>query len=173
MAIIEVGKIEIEPFKLDTILKLRLKEILNDHAVFHLYARLEKEQADTPLGLISNTTQIKFKGDGEIIFSGVARNIDITCVEDVSYLRIIAVSNTILIDVEKKNRSFQDAAQKYREIVEEVTGEKGSSVTFGDSEAAGKTVDNIILQYAETDWAFVLRALYHRFRVSTIPAYFS
>lgn len=161
MAVIDVGQIEIEPFKLDTVLELHLKENLNEHATFYLLAMLDKEEEIAPLDTVSETTPVKFKGDNEVIFNGVIKNIDITHVGEVYYLRVIAVSNTILIDIEKKSRSFQDAAQKYRDIIDEVTSDKGSSVTFGDSKAADKTVENIILQYSETDWAFSKRLASH------------
>lgn len=161
MAVIEDGKIEVEPFTLDSVLELHVNETLNDHAVFYLLARLEKEQQGKPLDAVSDETKIKFKSGGELIFSGVTKNINIICVDQVYYLRIIAVSNTALIDVEKKRRSFQDSDMKYRVIVDKITEEKGSEITYGDAKAADKTVENIVLQYDETDWAFAKRLASH------------
>jgi hypothetical protein len=161
MAVIEAGKIEIEPFNINAVLELHMIEALNEHAKLYVLARLENEQEDKPIGSVSDKTQIKFKSGGTTIFSGVPKNIDIACIDRIYYLRLYAVSNTVLLDVEKKSRSFQDAAQKYSAIVQEVTADKQSTVTFGDPEAAGRTVENIILQYKETDWTFAKRLASH------------
>jgi len=157
----EVGKLNIEPFTLEAVMEIHIKEILNDHAVFYLLARLEEDQEDDPIFDISNETSIKLTSDGTVLFIGVIKNINITCVDSVYYLRVAAVSNTIKIDVETKRRSFQDAGMKYRSIVEKITKSKSSSVTFGDSKAADKTVENILLQYDETDWMFSKRLASH------------
>jgi len=151
------GKIEVEPFVLDTVLELRVKETLNEHATFYLLARLEKEQAEKPLKDVGNETKIKFKSDGSVIFSGITKNISITCIDEVYYLRVLAVSHTARLDVAKKRRSFQDDDMSYRQIIEKVTKEKGSRVTFGNDPAANDTVYKIILQYEETDWEFCKR----------------
>ncbi|MCL2815996.1 MAG: DUF2345 domain-containing protein [Oscillospiraceae bacterium] len=161
MAVIEVGKLKIEPFILEAVLEIHIKEILNDHAVFYLLARLKDDQQSKPLNDISNGTNVKFTSDGKIIFIGVIKNINITCIDYVYYLRVAAVSNTAMIDVETKRRSFQDAGMKYRTIVEKITKSGGSRVTFGNSKAADKTVDNILLQYDETDWMFSKRLASH------------
>jgi len=161
MALINDGKIEIEPFTLDAVLELQMREALNEHAVLYLLARLEKDQYDKPLNAVANETQIKFKSDGKLIFTGVAKSVNIICEDEVYYLKVAAVSNTALIDVEKKRRSFQDAEMKYRTIVEKITKWKKSGVTFGDSKAADKTVENIVLQYDETDWEFSKRLASH------------
>ena len=161
MAVMEVGKLNIEPFTLEAVMEIHIKEILNDHAVFYLLARLEEDQEDDPIFDISNETSIKLTSDGTVLFIGVIKNINITCVDSVYYLRVAAVSNTIKIDVETKRRSFQDAGMKYRSIVEKITKSGGSRVTFGDSKAADKTVENILLQYDETDWMFSKRLASH------------
>jgi len=161
MAVINHEKMEIEPFILDSVLEIQIQETLNEHTTFYLLARLEKDQRDKPVSAVAEGTKIKFKSDGNVIFSGVAKSINVVCVDEVYYLRAAAVSNTVLIDVEKKRRSFQDGDMKYRSIVGTITKSKKSAVTFGDEKAANKTIENIVLQYDETDWEFSKRLASH------------
>jgi len=160
------GTIEVEPFKINAIQEIHIKETLNEHAKFYLRARLEKEEYKNLLDSVGSETKIKFKRKDEnnqeqIIFSGLTKDIIMTAKDSVYFLEVNAVSNSLMIDVEKKRRSFQDSEMKYRQIVEKITKAKKSAVTFGDAKAAGKTVENIVLQYDETDWEFSKRLASH------------
>ena len=68
---------------------------------------------------------------------------------------IEAVSGTVLLDMEKRSRVFQESNQTYLGIVSAVTAETGHSacILAGDDRETGGT----LIQYEETDWKFLKR----------------
>ena len=66
-----------------------------------------------------------------------------------------AVSGTVLLDMEKRSRVFQDRRQTYLGIAGAVTAETGHSacILAGDDRETGGT----LIQYGETDWKFLKR----------------
>ncbi|MCL1981932.1 MAG: contractile injection system protein, VgrG/Pvc8 family [Clostridiales bacterium] len=155
---IDVGKINVDPFEFESIQEIKITKKLNEHSTLYVNGIIRDDKRFAPADDTTEGTSIKCENDGQVYFSGVLQNIKITCVDAVYHLEAWAVSNTILLDTVKHKRSFQDNGQDYKSIVEAVIAENGGTATF-NTEAL--TVENIILQYNETDWAFAKRLASH------------
>ena len=158
MTPIDVGRIKILPFEFDSIEELRIDKTLNDHATLYVRGIIRDDYRDSPVKETPHMAAVKCENDGQVYFSGLLQRMKITCVDATYTLEVHAASSTILLDREKHRRSFQDNAQSYKSIVETVIKEKEGSVTFNADELK---VENIILQYDETDWEFAKRLASH------------
>ena len=154
MKLIDVGKMKISPFEFESILEVQIEKELNEHSTLYACGIILDENKFTPVMDKTEGVKIKCENDGQAYFSGVLQNVKITCVDAVYRLEVYAISNTILIDTVKHKRSFQDNSQDYQSIVKSVIADNSGAVTFN---ASATTVDNIILQYNETDWEFAKR----------------
>ena len=158
MKAIDVGKLKILPFEFESIIEMRISKKLNEHDTLYVIGVIRDEKQFAPVSDVTEGTNIICENDGIIYFNGVLQSVKIKCRESVYYLEVYAVSNTVLLDTVKYKRSFQDNSQTYKSIVESVIKSSGASVTYNAPEL---TVENIILQYNETDWEFVKRLASH------------
>ena len=158
MKIIDVGKMKIAPFEFDSLLEVKIEKKLNDHSTLYACGIIKDEKKFTPVTDNNEDVKIRCENDGAPYFSGVLQRVKVTCVDAVYRLEIFAISNTILLDTVKHKRSFQDNAQTYQKIIEEVIAASSGDVTYN---ADAVTVDNIILQYNETDWELAKRLASH------------
>jgi hypothetical protein len=155
---IDVGKITVTPFVFDTITEIKIEKRLNEHSTLYVCGIIKDESKFTPVTSMTEGSNIKCENDGTVYFDGVLQNIDVTCLEGVYHLKVYAVSNTVLLDIVKHKRAFQNNGEDYKSIVEKVIADAGASVTYN---ADPMTVENIILQYNETDWEFAKRLASH------------
>jgi hypothetical protein len=158
MKLIDVGKIIVSPFVFESILEIKIEKRLNEHSTLYVCGIVRDENQFTPVTSMTEGSAVKCENNGLVYFNGVLQSVKITCVDDVHRLEVYAISNTILLDTVKHKRSFQDNAQNYQSIVETVIADAGASVTYN---ASAMTVENIILQYNETDWEFAKRLASH------------
>jgi hypothetical protein len=158
MKLIDVGKIKVSPFEFDSILEIKIKKELNDHSVLYVCGIVKDEKTFDPVKDKTEDVKIKCENDGKVYFSGVLQSVKITCVNAIYRLEAYAISNTIMLDTVKHKRSFQDNGQTYKSIVETVIADKSGAVTY---RADPMKVENIILQYNETDWEFAKRLASH------------
>lgn len=94
------------------------------------------------------------------IFSGLVERVKLVRRDNIDYVEVEVVSGTILMDREKKKRSFQDVNKTYEDIVKEVVSEykDGATIcTVGLEEKIGIP----LIQYNETDWEFLKRISSH------------
>ena len=158
MKAIDVGKLKISPFEFESIIEMRISKRLNEHDTLYAFGVIREENQFAPVSDVTEGTNIICENDGVIYFDGVLQSVKVKCRESVYYLEVYAISNTVLLDTVKYKRSFQDNSQTYESIVESVIKSSGASVTYNASKL---TVDNIILQYDETDWEFMKRLASH------------
>jgi hypothetical protein len=158
MRIIDVGKIKISPFEFESILEVKIEKELNEHSLLYAKGIIKDEKQFTPVTDKTEDVKIKCENNGQVYFSGVLQNVKVTCVNAVYLLEIYAISNTILLDTVKHKRSFQDNSQNYQSIVETIIADPNGSVSYN---ATAMKVENIILQYNETDWEFAKRLASH------------
>jgi hypothetical protein len=155
---IDVGRISITPFEFESILEIRIEKPLNDHATLYVHGIVKDDLEDMPVHDMTESTQVKCENDGQIYFSGVLQSVTTTCIDAVYYLEVFAVSSTILLDTVKHKRSFQDNTESYKSIVEKIIKDNQGTVTFNADEL---NVENILVQYDETDWEFAKRLASH------------
>ena len=156
---IDVKDISVHPFEYVSYKEFKIVKVPNEHATLYVRGFVEDEKQIEPLLNAQGDTKVTFSNGDDIYFEGVLANAEIDCQKGEVYELIVkAIGNTVLLDTEKHNRSFQDNGQTYKEIVTDVVSGVGSTATYN---ADTKTVENIILQYEETDWAFSKRLASH------------
>ena len=155
---IDVGKLVVSPFAFESILEMRIVKRLNEHDTLYVRGIVKDDEQFTPVNDMAAGTSVVCENDGQVYFSGVLKSVKEKCRDNVYCLEAYAVSNTMLLDTVKYKRSFQDNAQTYKSIVESVIKDNSASVTYNAQEL---TVENIILQYDETDWEFAKRLASH------------
>jgi len=171
MSNIDVGKVTVDPFKFvdNKIEEVRIEKKLNEHSTLYVRGTVKDADKFTPATDKTETTKIECKNDKTVYFNGVLQSVKVTCVGETYLLEAYAISNTILLDTVKHKRSFQNnnneekgekGSVKYEKIVNEViaTNGKGSIVSYN---APDMDIENIILQYNETDWEFAKRLASH------------
>ncbi len=166
------GDIIVEPYVFEKILDLKLIREINEHAKFYIKGIISDELNDGYVEESGNSPVIKVSikdNEGNIteVFNGGVTNISINSFNNVKTLEVSAMSNTYLMDIEKKCRSFQGDNLAYREIFNKINSMYGN-VQMIDYVSAGRIIDKIVVQYNETDWEFLKRLVSH-FNVPVIP----
>lgn len=158
MELQEVGKYIVEPFALERILDLEYVKTINDHARLYVRGVLKEGEEDSLIGQQWDAMPVKLTQAGDTLFCGVATDVGVICESGVYYLEAEAVSWTVKLDQTEKKRSFQEKGRGYDSIVNEIAGEAGGSATCV---APAKQIENLLLQYRETDWEFLKRLASH------------
>jgi len=156
--LIDVGKIKIVPFDFERIIEVRIEKKLNEHSTLYVCGYVRDEQQFNPVSNSTEGVKVVCENNGLVYFKGVLQNVKVTCIDAVYRLEAYAISNTILLDTVRHKRSFQDNGQDYQAIVKKVIADESGSVVYN---ADALTVENIILQYNETDWEFTKRLASH------------
>lgn len=158
MDFIEVGNLTIAPFELEQILEIKMEQKMNEHATLYLNGILKDGVADTIVADMTEKTSITFKHDDKVIFCGILQDINVILENAVYYIKASAVSHSILLDLKPMKRSFQEKGQSFDKITEYIIKDAGAKMSF---HAPEKSVENIMLQYNETDWQFAKRLASH------------
>lgn len=166
MDLIEVGNLKVSPFELERILEIRMDKKMNEHATLYLRGVIQDGLEDTIVTDVTESTPIQFQHGDKVIFNGLLQDINVTCENKVYYLEATAISHSILLDLKPMKRSFQEKGMEFKAIAEHVIQGAKAKMAF---DAPVKAVENLMLQYNETDWQFVKRLASHSNSV-LIPA---
>lgn len=156
----DINKIEIalgkEILKEINILELEFNSKYNNKNHLLLIFEINKEKSKKIEDLlISERIELSLKGLGKNIFKGYLSDI---CLEELNSNKIIirleALDFTSLLDLEIKNRIYQDNSISYEDIIRDVLRE--SDLDYHISSVFKKKISGIIYQN-ETDWKFLVR----------------
>lgn len=98
-------------------------------------------------------------GTKETLFIGVIESLDLKQEGQYAVLTVRAISNTCKIDIERKNRSFQNLSLTYRDVVEEVL--RKYDVDDMSWNLPDQALKHPLIQWRETDFCFLKRILSH------------
>lgn len=125
---------------------------INKHALLTLegYADMREQAAGVPEGLIR-----LIMGKDVTLFCGQLVKVEMEHAGRTVKVCLTAKSGSYMLDQKPEARSFQDTAQSYAEVVQDVAGRAGGRVicTAGKDVGIGKP----FIQYGETPWAFCMR----------------
>ena len=159
MKSIDIGKIVIKPFNFYEIKEIEIEKKLNDHSFMFVKGIIRDVDGFSPVDTMTRGTAVQCLNNGKIYFNGILQSVKVIKTSgDQHYLEVSAVSNTILLDTVKHKRSFQNNGQSFQDIVESVIADSSGKVTYN---ADVMNVENIIIQYNETDWEFAKRLASH------------
>ncbi|MFS8213051.1 contractile injection system protein, VgrG/Pvc8 family [Paenibacillus polymyxa] len=161
------------PFQPLHIEQLQITRTINDHAFLHISGMLSEEQGAVCIGQDMEQEPIvirQLNDQGQSLrrlFHGIVTRMSVHCVRGVYTFELEAASHSYQMDIKRKRRSYQDFHRTYDDLVTAMV----RKYQYGD---AIDTVSNyaklgtFVLQYDETDWAF-LKRLASRFGSVLVP----
>ncbi len=158
MKTIVLGDVKVKEFLDYVVTNCDVSVELNKHAEadITLVSPINITLADVN-NVIGGTSITLLRRNGEdVLFSGLICKADIKDNGNSYEVRIVAMSNSISLDMAKNNRSFQDISMTYAELIEEVVCSESNSVVICSKECQ-KVIGRIFIQYNETDWEFLQR----------------
>lgn len=155
------GDIIVSNYDFVKISDLKIERKINDHAKLYVKGIIDSEKGDKYVEGANDESFIKVsvKDDNNHIkdlFQGIVTSIGINTSNDVKILEIEALSQTFLMDINKKNRTFQNESSTYRNIINTVNSSY-KNISIVDNITETSKIDTFIVQYKETDWEFVKR----------------
>lgn len=132
-----------------------------EHAVLKLEGYVDENQGEDILyGLKEYAPlSVTVTDNGSItpLFSGVITSAKVTGMGQLNGIEVEAQSRSLLMDIKKKSRSFQDVSMTYGQLVTAVMKDyPGSDVMLSFADAP---IGQVAVQYRETDWEFLKRML--------------
>ncbi len=108
-------------------------------------------------------------GERRQIYCGILEDMKIMHENSLCLMEIRIVPYTYLLDLKPQRRSFQIPAMAYQEVLDCIAKSYAGGnilMNIGTGEAIGEP----IVQYQETDWAFIKRLASH-FHAVVVPSY--
>ncbi len=157
-------------FGLSRILDFSMKEYPGEHsrAVVEGIAELTEDGRWAFEGDVGRTAvEIYAKGQKTPVYSGIIQEIESKDENGLHLIRLSLASGSILLDLEKKNRSYQDINMSYGQVISQALSAAGISAIY-PTELDCTPIGFPVIQYQETDWEFVKR-MGSRFGLSIYP----
>ncbi len=142
-------------------------EIKKDsHAVVSLKGFVPQEAGEEVLFGSMENADLKVWTGGRLLFRGLIREVQITQ-EGLGYQVFLqGISQTVRLDYEKKNRTFQNINSTYQEVMRKVLEDAtGADFNFY---ASDRQIGSPLYQIEETDWEFIRRLASH-LETSIVP----
>ena len=113
------------------------------------------------------SVELYAEGEERAIYSGIVQRAQSQEENGYRQLRLELGSGSLLMDMEKEKRTFQDISMTYGQVITRIASEAGMMAVYPrllDETAIGFPV----IQYRETDWEFI-RRLASRFGMAVYP----
>ncbi|WP_244188374.1 contractile injection system protein, VgrG/Pvc8 family [Paenibacillus kribbensis] len=161
------------PFQPHHIEQLQITRAINDHAYLHISGMLSEEQGAACIGQDMEQEPIVIRqldDQGQSLrrlFHGIVTQMSVNCTRGVYTFELKAASHSYQMDIKSKRRSYQDIHRTYDDLVTALVRkyQYGDAI---DTVTNYAKLDTFVLQYDETDWAF-LKRLASRFGSVLIP----
>ncbi|MDG0052226.1 hypothetical protein MMB75_00925 [Paenibacillus sp. P2(2022)] len=161
------------PFQPLHIEQLQITRTINDHAYLHISGMLSEEQGAACIGHNIEQEPIAIRqlnDQGQSLrrlFHGIVTRMSVHCVRGVYTFELGAASHSYQMDIKRKRRSYQDIHRTYDGLVTALVRkyQYGDAI---DTLSNHAKLETFVLQYEETDWAF-LKRLASRFGSVLVP----
>lgn len=157
--------LRIAPYEVRHLLEVEMVQQMNEHGTLYVKALLPKAKKDSYVerctgdSSISLTCQLE-DGSEAVLFQGLVRDIQVETAGETYCMEVRAVSYSCLLDIEKRTRTFQQKDMPYEMLMEQVSaGYEMAGVA--DFVSQGAAIGQFLVQYQETDWAFLRRLASH------------
>ena len=144
-------------FPFSRILSLVICHEPNQHARAEIVGEVEASTAQDSLQRVDEKTMVTItttaKGQPSTLFYGCVLGASLQ--QDNGYSRVVLklVSTSRLLDISKQNKTYQNTAKTYGQIIQEKIKDRADLHMMISDKAIGA----LIMQYGETDWEFGLR----------------
>lgn len=150
--------IEVTGMKLSEILECEIESQIGNHSTLVLLARVEQEEFVFEVEDCQSFEIILHEGEEKkILFSGILTDIQVLEQGQMKTVRIEGKSRSWLMDRTRKSRSFQNIRMTFQELIQEILADyEDTDLSYG---AEKRKLGKLMIQYEETDWEFLQRAL--------------
>lgn len=160
----KADKIHVSNFHFISIEKLEIDRAIGDHARATVRGVIGDEEAEKYRGLGLGRTWAEIVAEDENGFmqklmTGIIAGFSLEKLPHEYVLELTLKSGTCLMDCARHFRSFQDNSRTYLDAVEEIVGAYGEA--GAEAEKGMERAVDFLLQYQETDWAFIKRIASH------------
>lgn len=157
--------LKIAPYEIKHLLKAVVIQKMNEHSTLYIKALLPEEKKDSDVQRCTGGSNISFsyiRADGSeyVLFQGLVKDIQVQSINGMYYMEVSAVSYSYLLDIEKRIRTFQQKGMSYKTLMGQVSAGYGKA-GVADFASQGAAIGQLLVQYQETDWAFLRRLASH------------
>jgi hypothetical protein len=146
-------------FPADKILKLSLSRRVGEHSVLDFRGIAKEETLRRLTERLDGSQSVSLTAGGgdsaETLFAGVITSCAAVSEGDLHEVSVRAHGFTVLTDIAKRRRSFQNAETLHEELIETVTGAYAGAEFILN--AKDEPTKDMFLQYDETDFEFIKR----------------
>ncbi len=136
-----------------------MREYPGEHSRAELTGTMEVSEGGTsgfPWLEENSPVEIHVDGMERALYSGIIQKAESRKENGYCLLRLELCSGSILLDLKKEKRSFQDVSMTCGQIIRRAAAESGMTVLCPE-ELNRKPVGFPVIQYRETDWEFIRR----------------
>ena len=157
METISYLNLKVEGTPISKVTKLTIQHGINQHAMAELEGEASLQEASDFAQRCDETTKIVIStsasGQPGIIFCGMVAKVSVEKQDTYGLIKFSLKSTSFVLDVQKKNKSFQNTGSTYQQILEQTYASK-AALTMNVSD---KAIGSIVMQYNETNWEFTRR----------------
>ena len=160
------GQIRVEcPYPIQMVHELEIIRKLNQHGKVQIKGILWEQDGEKCIHQVKSEDSIVIYAENayekRLLFSGVVTDVDIFYRDCIYYIEITGLSWSSLLDYEEIKRSFQDKEMSYSALINQVLCSYPGSKFLTALSFVEKPINQFLLQYRETDWAFLKRIATH------------
>lgn len=149
--------IRVEGVPFTKITEIEIQQKIGEHGKATVSGEVEEAAAQDIMNRVDEKLLVKItttaEGQPGTLFCGVVSGAGIQNMNGYAILSLSLQSTSVLLDVEQKNKSYQNTAKTYEEIMTEaVAGKAVIQMNVTD-----RAIGSMIVQTNETDWAFCKR----------------
>ncbi len=152
------------------ILDFSMREYPGEHSRAELTGIMEASEGGTSgFSWLAENSPVEIHVDGmeRALYSGIIQKAESREENGYCLLRLELCSGSVLLDLKKEKRSFQDVSMTCGQIIRKAAAESGMTILCPE-ELDREPVGFPVIQYRETDWEFI-RRLASRFGLPVYP----
>lgn len=157
MGTITYENISVSGFPFWKIISITIAHQPNEHAVAKVVGELDAEQAQDCVRRVDEKTVVSItttaEGQPANLFCGCVKGLSMDQGNAYSRIQLQLISMSRLLDIEKKNKTYQNTEKTYGQIMESNLSDKADLHMM----VSDKAIDSLLMQYNETDWEFSKR----------------
>ena len=159
--------INVTGLPINEVLECEIESQIGEHSTLTLLAYADREDVIYELPDCQEVTVCLGKGkERRILFFGIVTNVQMSEQGQMKTVQIKAKSRSWLMDRTKYSRSFQNTKMTYRALAREVLDYYEDKDSENEKDqcdmicaGADQEIENLYIQYKETDWEFLKRVL--------------
>ena len=149
--------LKIEGTPISKVTQLEIKNAINTYGSATITGEVSLAEGEAFVSRADGTTEVRItttaSGQPPVLFVGVVDKSSISKMADYAVLTVHLKATASRLDLQKKNKSYQNSGSTYEEIINQSLGGKATLVM----QVSDKAIGQMIMQYQETPWEFAGR----------------